>query len=108
MRLNRAALALLDPVQQNVIVIIQAMLDHQTPAGEGEQILDPNLSVEACIVAAAALLETEHDDALEARAKKIAQKMVGYTKLFREEHRQSGETALQQLGATGVTQIRIQ
>ena len=108
MTLDRGALAMLDPVQQNVIVIIQAMLDHQTPAGEGQQILDPNLSVEACIVAAAALLETEYDETLEARAKKIAEKMVGYTKVFRDEHRQSGETALEQIGAIGVSQIRIQ
>lgn len=108
MSLDPGALAMLDPVQQNVIVIIQAMLDHQTPAGDAQKILDPNLSIEACIVAAAALLETDCEAGMERQARKMAEKMVGYAKVFRSEHRQSGETALEQIGAMGVSQISIQ
>ena len=108
MNLDRDALDRLDPVQANVIAIIQAMLELQTPATDVQQTLEPGLSVEACIVAAAALLETSGERDLEQRITRACERLSVHARSFRREHEASGEGALQQLGACSVTRHRIQ
>lgn len=108
MTLDRKKLDALDPVQANAIAIVQAVLDHQTPPGEVQQTFEPNLAAEACIVAAAAILETSRDEGMEREAKRLAQKLVDRAKAFRKARRQCGVTGLEQLGAERVTKITIQ
>ena len=108
MNLDRDELAKLDPVQQNVIVIVQAMLEHQTPPGDAEQTFEPALAVEACIVAAAAIMEASADEGLTARAERAARKLAEYASAFRAEHAMTGKSGLEQLGAATVTRRVIQ
>lgn len=108
MTLDREKLDKLDPVQANAIVVIQALLDHQTPPGTADKTLEPSLSVEALIVAAAALLETSSDTGMEAQLKRLAGKLTSYARRFRADHRATGQTALEQLGGTSVTKRSIQ
>lgn len=107
MSLDRKKLADLDPVQANAIAIVQAVLDHQTPPGDLPQTFEPNLAAEACIVAAAAILETSRDEGMEREAKRLAETLVAYAKTFRKTHRESGATALEQLGAIEVTKTSV-
>ena len=107
MKLDREKLTKMDPVQANAIAIVQAVLDHQTPPGDLRQTFEPNLAAEACIVAAAAILETSRDQGMEREAKRLAETLVAYAKNFRKKHCESGATALEQLGAAGVTKTSI-
>ena len=108
MTLDRGKLAKLDPVQQNVIVIFEAMTAHQTAPGEQQQTLAATVSLEACIVAAAALLETSADKNLESWIETARDKIAHYARQFRSDHVLTGENGLEQLGAEKVTRITIQ
>jgi hypothetical protein len=107
MSLDRDRLAELDPVQANVMVIVQALLEHQRTPGEAVPTLEPGLSAEACIVAAAALIEVGFQEGVEEQAVQRAEKMIGYVRRFREERSATGLNALEQLGAI-VTSHRVQ
>ena len=50
---------------------------------------------------AAALLESSRDEGMDREGKNGAQKLAGYLKSFRSEHRATGATALKQLRAAG-------
>ena len=108
MKLDREMLDRLNPTQANAIVILQALLEYQSPPDQEKLSLEPSLAVEACIVAAAALLETGYDIDLDEEAARRAANLKDYVRQFRKEFDVSGETALEQLGASTVTRERLQ
>lgn len=107
MTLDRQQLDRLDPVQANVLAILQAILELQTAPGSARQSLDPGLATEALVVTVAALVEATQDTGMEALAKRLGDKVVSYARAFRREHRASGQNGLQQLGAEAVERTAI-
>jgi len=108
MTLDRAALMTLDPLQANAIAVIQAMLDLQTPSGAGGQTIEPALSIEACLIAAAALLETSADADFGPRLAEAGRRFAAIARAFRDEHARGGQTALEQIGGIAVSRTTVQ
>ena len=96
----------LDPVHQNALVVLQALLDHQSKGDPRGQNIDPVTSMQSCLIVAAALIEINGaaettrgfrealDDASEA-LRRTARKM-------RADFAETGKHGLELLGATGV------
>lgn len=101
-----AKLRKLDPVHQNAIVILQAMLDHQSKGDPRGQHVDPVVSAEACLMVAAALIEinpgTQTTRDLRVTIDQAAEGLRRTAKKMRAEYEVDGKHGLELLGAFDV------
>jgi len=89
-----------DLLQANAGVIIQALLDYQTPAGDFSRSIDVSLSAEACLFAAAALIATSRGEDLEGCVQRGGANLASYARKLREQII-TGENPIEQLAAIG-------
>jgi hypothetical protein len=90
-----------DLVRVNAVAILRSLLEWQTPPGDTRPSLDLPLSVEACLLAAAALIESSRQGAAHASVRQAGANLGAYVDDFRRERMISGESALEQLDAVG-------
>ena len=84
------------------MVILQALLNCQSGSGDTAVSLDLSLSVEACLMAAAALIETSRQHGIENCVRQASTNLRTYIGSFREHHITGGMNAMEQLGAINV------
>lgn len=96
----------LDPVHQNALVIMQALLDHQSKGDPRGQSIDPVTSMHSCLMVAAALIEingaTETTRGFRGVLDEACEGLRRTARKMRAEFGETGRHGLELLGATGV------
>jgi hypothetical protein len=95
-------------LEANAFAVIRSLADMQALAGEPAASVDVGLSLEACLLAAAILIESRGPDDADDLVARSGENLKAYVAAFRAQRLGSGRSAIEQLSVGGFGKSRVQ
>lgn len=94
-------------LEANALAVIHSLADMQALVGEAAASIDVGLSLEACLFAAAILIESRGPDDADHLVIRAGENLRDYVAAFRAEQLCSGRSAIEQLSVGGAEKSRM-